>query len=484
MPSSTRTTATLLTAGLALPALAAVPAHAATPTPTPPASSAVSSPATPDASVSNVDASPSASQTPSASSDSSASAPSPGPASSQRDTAASAPPVATVMRASSVHVPNPTSWGLSVLQSNTRTPGVAWLHFGGLTVTGRLSPAPAAGTIIDILRDGRVGSHTRTRADGSWTASLPDSTTAGTFSVQARIPATGATSPGVTMVNKMPSITTTAPALLDSVRAGSVALSVQPAMARPVALTVKVVSRWRLHRNATTNAAGRASTAFTYGSGFIGKLSVRGQYTAPDGTLISSTGVVNRVPRLDAVVRNTTLADVRYSYRAGCPVGPSRLSTITMNYIGYDHRVHTNGQLVVARHDAARVVRAFAAGMAGGTPIKTMLNPNHFVTHGRADDYRMMNAGNTSAFNCRLVSGNPNATSPHTYGYAIDVNDWENPYYNNVSKRWYGDVRYATRRPTGVTGLLVSSSPLVKALKAQGAEWYYGFDWQHFDMPH
>ena len=36
--------------------------------------------------------------------------------------------------------------------------------------------------------------------------------------------------------------------------------------------------------------------------------------------------------------------------------------------------------------------------------------------------------GNTSAFNCRRVTGNPTKLSQHSYGNAIDINTRQNPY--------------------------------------------------------
>ena len=45
-----------------------------------------------------------------------------------------------------------------------------------------------------------------------------------------------------------------------------------------------------------------------------------------------------------------------------------------------------------------------------------------------SNDRRSMRADNTSAFNCREVSGQPGVWSQHAYGLAIDVNTVENPY--------------------------------------------------------
>ena len=51
-----------------------------------------------------------------------------------------------------------------------------------------------------------------------------------------------------------------------------------------------------------------------------------------------------------------------------------------------------------------------------------------------------MASGNTSGFNCRGVVGNPGVASPHSYGRAIDLNTWENPYHSQqgiVPNTWW-----------------------------------------------
>ena len=42
-------------------------------------------------------------------------------------------------------------------------------------------------------------------------------------------------------------------------------------------------------------------------------------------------------------------------------------------------------------------------------------------------DLAAMRADNTSAFNCRTVTGNPYRLSQHSYGNAIDINTVRNP---------------------------------------------------------
>ena len=91
-----------------------------------------------------------------------------------------------------------------------------------------------------------------------------------------------------------------------------------------------------------------------------------------------------------------------------------------------------------------------------------------------------MAAGNTSAFNCRRVTGNPYAMSPHSYGKAIDVNTIENP-YRDPNGVWYPSAKYASYRPASVTGLLVATSGLTVGLRNEGYAWFTGWDWQHFE---
>ncbi|NHB85174.1 M15 family metallopeptidase [Tessaracoccus sp. HDW20] len=76
------------------------------------------------------------------------------------------------------------------------------------------------------------------------------------------------------------------------------------------------------------------------------------------------------------------------------------------------------------RDRASDVAYAFTKAFEAGFPVYQMTNLNAFG----GDDVASMAANNTSAFNCRKVVGNPYAMSPHSYGYAVDLNPWQNPY--------------------------------------------------------
>lgn len=185
--------------------------------------------------------------------------------------------------------------------------------------------------------------------------------------------------------------------------------------------------------------------------------------------------VVSRIP--DAVWRSM----VGRSWHPGCPVGRDGLRLLRVNYIdfsGYRRR----GELVVAASAVAQFSGAFTELHDRGIPIRSMYRVDRFGWSGRlqgADDVRSMAAGNTSAFNCRHVVGRPGVRSPHSYGRALDLNPWENPY--RVGGRWlpnawwpaHSDRRVAWRSP---------GHAVVAILRRHGFSWTYGVsDAQHFD---
>ena len=72
---------------------------------------------------------------------------------------------------------------------------------------------------------------------------------------------------------------------------------------------------------------------------------------------------------------------------------------------------------------AADVAGVFATMFAQQFPIARMVRVEHYG----GDDDASMAADNTSAFNCREITGG-GAFSNHSWGMAIDVNPLENPY--------------------------------------------------------
>ena len=114
---------------------------------------------------------------------------------------------------------------------------------------------------------------------------------------------------------------------------------------------------------------------------------------------------------------------LKKSWREGCPMPISELDYLVLVYWGFDGRPHV-GELVLHKKLAGAALRAFADLYAQRFPIRSM----ELIEKFDASDDRSMAANNTSAFNCRDVTGRPGGFSHHSYGTAIDINPVQNPY--------------------------------------------------------
>jgi hypothetical protein len=169
------------------------------------------------------------------------------------------------------------------------------------------------------------------------------------------------------------------------------------------------------------------------------------------------------------------------SWHSGCPVGRSELRLVRINYWGYDGYRY-RGEIVVRDDITGKTVGALSALYRAQLPIRSLYRVDRYgwsdYLHG-GDNYRSMASGNTSGFNCRGVVGNPGVASPHSYGRAIDLNTWENPYHSQqgiVPNTWWASrshPRIAWRS---------GEHQVVKIMRAHGFRWTYGTqDSQHFD---
>jgi hypothetical protein len=169
---------------------------------------------------------------------------------------------------------------------------------------------------------------------------------------------------------------------------------------------------------------------------------------------------------------------MRSTYRSGCPVPLSRLRLLTMTYWGFDSRAHT-GEMVVSARVATDVISVFRTLYEARWPIRSMRLVDDF---GGSDDASMA-ADNTSAFNCRAVTGG-GGWSEHSYGEAIDLDPLENPYVSGSTVLPPAAAGYLDRpaRP----GVIHPDDIAVRAFGAIG--WTWGGTWtspqdfQHFSL--
>jgi D-alanyl-D-alanine carboxypeptidase len=191
---------------------------------------------------------------------------------------------------------------------------------------------------------------------------------------------------------------------------------------------------------------------------------------------LAALGVAFGPQPFQASISPVRWAELRHSYRAGCPVAPRDLRTVRLTHWGFDGRTH-EGRLVVHRRVAGDVVAVFARLYSVRFPIRRMVPVSAY----RGSDDASMAADNTSAFNCRFVGGTTR-WSMHAYGEAIDLNPVENPYVQGARVSPPAGRRYVDRRPR--PGVIVAGSLVVDAFAAVrwkwGGRWTSSKDYQHF----
>ena len=198
------------------------------------------------------------------------------------------------------------------------------------------------------------------------------------------------------------------------------------------------------------------------------------------------------------------------SWRQGCPVPVSELAYLAARYWGFDGKPHY-GELVVHEGLSGLYLDLLKFMYDTKFPIRRM----KLIDAYNADDDKSMAADNTSAFNCRDITGKPGVFSNHSYGGAIDINPLENPYITAApevlkSRGWNGGGNKTDfLRKLGITGtsptdafcrqnpadciilppaaapyidrstarpgMLLENNPVVERFKKNGFDW--GGDW-------
>ncbi len=187
------------------------------------------------------------------------------------------------------------------------------------------------------------------------------------------------------------------------------------------------------------------------------------------------------MPPFVAKASAVTAQNLRFTWRAGCPIGPAALRLLRLSYVGFDHRSHL-GSIVVNRAVSVQVTKVFKILYAKHFPIHSMVPEEAF----RGSDPVSMVADNSSGFNCRYAvsSGQP-TWSVHAYGEAIDINPVENPYFEGGKFQPASGIKYRNRN-AHQPGMAVPNGVLISAFASIG--WYWGGRWtqtpdyQHFSL--
>jgi hypothetical protein len=181
---------------------------------------------------------------------------------------------------------------------------------------------------------------------------------------------------------------------------------------------------------------------------------------------VLSTGYHARVQPIPPALRAQMTG---VSWHPGCPVGLGELRLVTLTYRGFDGRDHT-GRLIVNRDAASALVAVFRRLYALRFPIRRMEPVDRYG----GDDYRSIEADNTSSFNCRTATGSTR-WSNHAYGRAIDVNPIENPYVSGGTTSHPASRPYLDRSRHG-RGTAYEGGVLVEVFRSVG--WGWGGSWR------
>ena len=199
------------------------------------------------------------------------------------------------------------------------------------------------------------------------------------------------------------------------------------------------------------------------------------------GVTAAATPSAGGLPPFTATVSTVTAERLGLSWHEGCPVGPDQLRLVRMSVLGFDGRVY-RGELVVAADVVLDVVGTFAELYYHHYPIERMVTVEKYD----ADDDASMAADNTSAFNCRAITGGTE-WSNHSYGRAIDVNPVRNPYISGSGTVYPPNGAPYVDRTRTDPGLIHAGDSTVQAFERRGWDWggYWDtpIDYQHFEKP-
>lgn len=197
--------------------------------------------------------------------------------------------------------------------------------------------------------------------------------------------------------------------------------------------------------------------------------------------LTSARGKFHPVFRIHKLPPAWTTRIESTTWHAGCPVPVSDLRALTVSYWDFQAKPET-GLLVVNKATAKDLRWIFKKLFRHGFLIQ-QIEP--IEAYG-GNDERSMEANNTSAFNCRDITGRPGKFSNHSWGRAIDINPLTNPYLRQSIVLPVGGRAYLDRDHTYIGGILANSY-IVRLFHKKG--WAWGGDWsdrkdyQHFEKP-
>ena len=194
----------------------------------------------------------------------------------------------------------------------------------------------------------------------------------------------------------------------------------------------------------------------------------------------SAAGADSFNAKVTPLPKNVRATMTGVTWQPDCPVGFKDLRLITSVY--HDPKGATKtGKLVVHRDAAAALVRVLKRIWRADFPIARM----QLIDAYGGDDWKSIEANNTSAFNCRKATGSKN-WSNHAYGRAIDINPIQNPYVSGGKVFHKASWRYIDRSQRKSPLEILAGDAVTRAFAAEGWSWGGSWsgtkDYQHFSV--
>jgi hypothetical protein len=177
----------------------------------------------------------------------------------------------------------------------------------------------------------------------------------------------------------------------------------------------------------------------------------------------------------------TSMQGVSWHTKLPCPKREA-LRLVQVPYVDFDGN-HKTGPLIIDAALADEVLSIFTLlAVSGLYRIERM----QLIDAYGGNDFKSIEANNTSAFNCRFTTG-AKTMSAHARGRAIDINPLINPYVDKSGsshKKSLGFVTQQQRAKSTAAGMIKTDGIVVKIFKQHG--WKWGGDWksikdyQHF----
>ena len=191
-------------------------------------------------------------------------------------------------------------------------------------------------------------------------------------------------------------------------------------------------------------------------------------------------GVSEYCSLIEPLDEPTRAAMIGVVWRKGCPVGLDDLRRITFKHRSFDGSIAT-GSVVVNAGVTVDVQRVLHDLFDARFPIASAIPIEAFG----GDDDRSTKANNSSAFNCRAVTGGKKF-SEHAWGRAIDINPVQNPYVRSNGRVLDPRAKPFVRRSSlsESSGAITADGSVVSAFRRVGWAWggtlRSAKDYQHF----